>query len=230
MAKRKTLSPWKPSRAEQLESIRRRVPDVIAPDLDVLFCGINPGLYSAAVGHHFAGPGNLFWPTILATGFTPRLFTAFDEAELLSLGFGITNIVPRASATADDLTLDELRAGARTVRRKVRKYKPRYLAVLGLIAYRRAFENNKAQVGLQPDKIGASSVYLLPNPSGLNAFHQPAVLNQLFSDFRQLVRDPFFVPKPFIPAEITALRKSTAGQKAPKSIKARTRKKASKKS
>lgn len=224
MAKRKTISPWKPSRAEQLKSIRRRVPDVIAPNLDVLFCGINPGLYSAAVGHHFAGPGNLFWPTLLATGFTPRLFSAFDEAELLSMGFGITNIVPRASATAEDLTLDELRAGARTVRRKVRTYKPRYLAVLGLVAYRRAFEDNKAQVGLQADRIGSSSVYLLPNPSGLNAFHQPAVLHQLFSDFRQLVRDPSFVPKPFIPAEVTALRKSAADQKAPAKVRrARTK-------
>jgi len=160
---------------------------VIEPDLKILFCGINPGLYSAAVGHHFAGPGNLFWPTIFAAGFTPRLFTAFDEAEMLALGYGITNIVPRASASADDVDREELRAGARTVRRKVRKYKPRYLAVLGLVAYRQGFERTKAQVGLQEDQIGTTSVYLLPNPSGLNAFHQPAVMNEMFSAFRTMV-------------------------------------------
>lgn len=185
MAKRKTLSPWKPSRADQLKSISRRVPDVIALDLKILFCGINPGLYSAAVGHHFAGPGNLFWPTIHTTGFTPRLFTAFDEPDMLALGYGITNLVPRASAAADDVSKEELRAGARTVRRKVRKYKPRYLAVLGLAAYRLAFEKSKAQVGLQ-DPLGVSAVYLLPNPSGLNAFHQPAILNEMFAAFRAL--------------------------------------------
>lgn len=187
MAKRKTLSPWKPSREIQLKSISRRVPDVIAPDLKILFCGINPGLYSAAVGHHFAGPGNLFWPTIFATGFTTRLLTAFDEPEMLALGYGITNMVPRASANADDLTKEELRAGVRTVRRKVRKYKPTYLAVLGLAAYRLGFEKTKAQVGLQEEKIGTSQIYLLPNPSGLNAFHQPAVLNEMFAAFRALV-------------------------------------------
>jgi TDG/mug DNA glycosylase family protein len=184
MARRKTLDPWKPSRQEQLKSIHRRVPDVIAPDLDVLFCGINPGLYSAAVGHHFAGPGNLFWPTLHATGFTSRLLTSFDEAEMLSLGYGITNIVPRASAAADDVSKEELRAGARTVRRKVNKYKPRFLAFCGLVAYRLGFEKSKAQVGLQEDCIGRTSIWLLPNPSGLNAFHQPAVLNQMFLDFR----------------------------------------------
>lgn len=190
MAKRKTLSPWKPSREVQLKSISRRVPDVIAENLSVLFCGINPGLYSAAVGHHFAGPGNLFWPTIHNAGLTPRLFTAFDEPEMLALGFGITNLVPRASANAEDLTKEELRAGARTVKRKVRKFKPRYLAVLGLAAYRTAFEKTKAQVGYQ-DPIGTTKVYLLPNPSGLNAFHQPAVLNEMFSAFRdELTKEP----------------------------------------
>lgn len=184
MARRKSLGPWKPSRVEQLESIRRRVPDVIAPNLDVLFCGINPGLYSAAVGHHFAGPGNLFWGMIHSTGFTPRLLTAFDEAEMLSLGYGITNIVPRASASAEDVTKEELRAGARTLRRKVLKYKPRFLAFCGLVAYRQGFERSKAQVGLQDDTIGATAIWLLPNPSGLNAFHQPAMMRQLFEELR----------------------------------------------
>ncbi|HEU0030940.1 MAG TPA: G/U mismatch-specific DNA glycosylase [Kofleriaceae bacterium] len=187
MAKRKTLSPWKPSRAEQLKSIRRRVPDVIAEHLDVLFCGINPGLYSATVGHHFAGPGNLFWGVLHSTGFTSRVLTAFEEHELLALGYGITNLVPRASASAEDLTKDELRAGARTLRRKALKFKPRFLAVCGLVAYRVGFERNKAVVGLQDETIGSTKIWLLPNPSGLNAFHQPAVMNQMFLDFRVAV-------------------------------------------
>lgn len=184
MARRKSLGPWKPSRNEQLDSIRRRVPDVIAPSLDVLFCGINPGLYSAAVGHHFAGPGNLFWGMIHSTGFTPRLLTAFEEPEMLALGYGITNIVPRASASAEDVTKEELRAGARTLRRKVLKYQPRFLAFCGLVAYRQGFERTKAQAGLQDDKIGSTAIWLLPNPSGLNAFHQPAVMRKLFEEFR----------------------------------------------
>jgi double-stranded uracil-DNA glycosylase len=199
LAKRKTLSPWKPSRQQQLQSITRRVPDVIAPGLRILFCGINPGLYSAAVGHHFAGPGNLFWPTLYTTGFTPRLFTAFDEPEMLALGYGITNLIPRASASADDVSREELRAGARTVRRKVSQFKPTWLAVLGLNAYRQAFENNKAQVGLQ-GKMGSTWVYLLPNPSGLNAFHQPAVLNEMFSTFRTVVADAANGIEPQLPA------------------------------
>src|SRR6266446_7060567 len=115
--------PFKPTKQELIEAAGKTVPDVIASGLRVLFCGINPGLYSAAVGHHFAGPGNLFWSTLFTTGFTPRLFTAFDEPDMLALGFGITNLVPRASASADDVSREELRAGARTVRRKVRKFK-----------------------------------------------------------------------------------------------------------
>ena len=200
MAKRKTLAPWKPSREIQLKAIARRVPDVIAENLNVLFCGINPGLYSAAVGHHFAGPGNLFWPTIHRVGLTPRLFTAFDEPEMAALGFGITNLVPRASKDAEDLTKEELRAGAKTVKRKARKFKPRFLAVLGLAAYRTAFEKTKAQVGYQ-DAVGDTKVYLLPNPSGLNAFHQPAVLNQMFLAFREeLLKDGVALPEiPVLP-------------------------------
>lgn len=202
MAKRKTLAPWKPSREIQLKSISRRVPDVIAPDLEILFCGINPGLYSAAVGHHFAGPGNLFWPTLYATHFTPRLLTAFDEPEMLALGYGITNLVPKASASAEELTKEELRAGVRTVKRKVRKFKPKYLAVLGLAAYRTGFQKTKAQVGLQEEKIGSTLVYLLPNPSGLNAFHQPAILNQMFADFRTLVTGIPTVPRETEPSPV----------------------------
>ena len=187
---RSTLNdPFRPTREQQLKAIRKRVPDLIAPDLDVLFCGINPGLYSAAVGHHFAGPGNLFWSTILAAGFTPRLLSAFDAPELLAFGYGITNMVQRTTASADELAKEELRRGAKALRRKVLQFKPRFLAVCGIVAYRVGFERNKAVVGLQAEMIGASSVWLLPNPSGLNAFHQPARMNQMFTELRIALDD-----------------------------------------
>lgn len=178
----------RPTKAQLEAATRKRVPDVIRPELDVLFCGINPGRHSAALGHHFAGPGNLFWPTLFAAGFTPRRFTAFDEAQLLPLGFGITNFVARATASADQLTPAELRAGVRALTRKVNKLTPRFVAFLGLQAYRTAFDRKGAQVGLQPETLGASRLWLLPNPSGLNAHHQPPVLKQMFSDLLAAVR------------------------------------------
>ncbi len=169
----------------QLDSARSlRLRDVIAPDLDVLFCGINPGLYSAAVGHHFARPGNRFWPALFAAGFTPRLFTGFDDVLLLDHACGITNLVARTTAAADELTPDELIAGARILRRKVRGYRPRYLAMVGFTAYRVAFAEPHARAGLQPTPIGATRVWLLPNPSGLNAHYQPADLARLFAELR----------------------------------------------
>lgn len=180
-------SPWRPNKKQLLAARKKKVPDLLAPNLTVLFCGINPGLYSAAVGHHFAGPGNLLWPTLYAAGFTPRLLTAFDAKELLGLGYGITNLVSRATASADELDHDELHAGARAVTRKVRKWKPRWVAFLGLQAYRIAFERRKAVVGLQEPRIGETRIWLLPNPSGLNAYHQPAILNQMFGAFRQVL-------------------------------------------
>ncbi|MDQ3295025.1 MAG: G/U mismatch-specific DNA glycosylase [Myxococcota bacterium] len=163
------------------------MPDLVRPGLRVLFCGINPGLHSAAVGHHFAGPGNLFWPTLFAAGFTDRLLTAFDASSLLDLGYGITNLVPRTTAAADELTHDELHVGATSLTRKARKLAPRFVAVLGLQAYRVAFERRKAVVGLQLEPIGTSRLWLLPNPSGLNAFHQPTILNEMFLEFRRAV-------------------------------------------
>jgi double-stranded uracil-DNA glycosylase len=178
---------WRPNK-KQLEAARKKkVPDLYTPNVQVVFCGINPGLYSAAVGHHFAGPGNLLWPTLFASGFTPRLFTAFDANELLALGFGITNLVTRTSATADELDHDELHRGARQVTKKLKVWQPRWVAFLGLHAYRVAFERRKAIVGRQDEMIGNTKIYLLPNPSGLNAFHQPAILNQMFSEFRQVL-------------------------------------------
>lgn len=181
MAKRSTKhTPWKPSPAQLQAARTKKLPDVIAPNLDVLFCGINPGLYSAAVGHHFARPGNRFWPTLHASGFTPHLFTGFDDRALIDLGYGVTNIVARTTPTADELSNDELVEGGKTLRRKVLRYQPRFLAIVGFTAYRIAFDNRKAVGGPQPEPIGKTVVWLLPNPSGLNAHHQPAELAKLF--------------------------------------------------
>ena len=184
---RKTQRPkppgfWKPTREQRLAAVTKRVPDVVAPDLRVLFCGINPGLYSAAVGHHFAGPGNMFWPTLYSAGFTPRVLSPFEESQLLDLGLGITNLAPRATAAADELDPAEIRRGVGVLRRKVLKLHPRFLAVVGLQAYRIGFEDRRAVVGLQPSSIGPTKIWLLPNPSGLNAFHQPPVLKKMFGD------------------------------------------------
>jgi TDG/mug DNA glycosylase family protein len=161
----------KPTRSDLLAAADKTLPDVIAPGLKVLFCGINPGLYSAAIGHHFGRPGNRFWPTLHAAGFTPRLFSPYEELELLPLGYGITNVVSRASAAADELSIEEIVAGGKVLRTKVLKYRPRFLAVLGVTAYRVAFAAPKAAVGPQPDGIGDTRVWVLPNPSGLNAFY-----------------------------------------------------------
>jgi TDG/mug DNA glycosylase family protein len=181
MAGRSTANtPWRPT-PEQLQAAKdKKLRDVIAHDLDVLFCGINPGLYSAAVGHHFARPGNRFWPTLHASGFTPRLFTGFEDRGLLELGCGVTNLVGRTTATADELSNDELVEGGRVLRRKVLRYRPRFLAVVGYTAYRIAFDNRNATSGKQTDPIGTTTVWVLPNPSGLNAHHQPAELAKLF--------------------------------------------------
>lgn len=184
MARSTTNAPWKPTAAQLAAATSKRIRDVIAPGLDVLFVGINPGLYSAAVGHHFARPGNRFWPTLFAAGFTPKLFTGFDDGDLLELGCGVTNLVARTTASADELTKDELRAGARILRRKVLRYQPSLVAFVGMTAYRAAFERPKATIGLQPELIGRSKLWLLPNPSGLNAHHQPPQLRALFRSLR----------------------------------------------
>lgn len=181
---------WTPTKEQLAKAARKRVPDLIAPNLDVLFCGINPGLYSAAVGHHFAGPGSRFWVTLRDSQLTPRLYSAFEEHELLALGYGITNLVTRASPTADDLSTDELRAGGRRLRKLVLEYQPRFLAVLGFVAYRTAFKQPKAQGGLQAEAMGTTKVWLLPNPSGLNAHHQDAGLAKLFAEFREAAMVP----------------------------------------
>ncbi|GGU76295.1 G/U mismatch-specific DNA glycosylase [Lentzea flava] len=156
------------------------IPDVIKPGLDVLFCGINPGLVSEATGHHFARPGNRFWPALHLSGFTPKLFAPAEQLELLPLGLGITNVVARPSAKADELTIDELKAGAVELTEKVVRYSPKVLAVLGVTVYRAAFGRKKAQVGPQEETVGGARVWLLPNPSGLNAHWQLPALAEEF--------------------------------------------------
>jgi TDG/mug DNA glycosylase family protein len=148
------------------------VNDVIAPGLKALFCGINPGLYTAWMGHHFAYPGNRFWPAIHAAGITPRLLHPSEEQELLQYGYGITNVVPRATARADELTKEEYIHGGERLVQKVEHYRPGVLAVLGLGAYRTAFGRPNASVGLQARTIDGVPIWLLPNPSGLNAHYQ----------------------------------------------------------
>jgi TDG/mug DNA glycosylase family protein len=180
----------RPGRQDLLAAADKTVPDVIAPGLSVLFCGINPGLYSAYTGHHFARPGNRFWPTLFASGFTPRLFEPWEERQLLPLGYGITNVVRRASATADLLTSDEIIHGGQRLRAKVRRYRPQYLAVLGVGAYRVAFSSPKAKLGPQPNLIGQTRVWVLPNPSGLNAHYQRADLACVFDEFRKSIEEP----------------------------------------
>jgi TDG/mug DNA glycosylase family protein len=178
------VTPWKPTKQQLLAAAGKTVPDVIAPRLRVLFCGINPGLYTAAVGHHFARPGNRFWPTLFAAGFTERLVSPFDERELLRSGYGVTNVAMRATATADQLTREELRAGGKRLAAKVRRYKPAFLAVLGLGAYRAAWERPLAVIGRQEEMIDETLIWVLPNPSGLNAHYQARELARLFSELK----------------------------------------------
>ncbi len=176
----------RPSKAELLASAGNVVPDVIADELAVLFCGINPGLHTSFTGHHFAGPGNRFFPTLHASGFTPRQLKPAEKDELPALGLGITNVVSRATARADELTKEEFFAGGRTLVEKCERRRPTWLAVLGLGAYRTAFARPKAAVGPQPDhELGPTKIWVLPNPSGLNAHYKPADFARLFAQLRE---------------------------------------------
>ncbi|HEX8254872.1 MAG TPA: G/U mismatch-specific DNA glycosylase [Thermoanaerobaculia bacterium] len=178
----------KPSKEAVAAAIGKTLPDIIAPNLDVLFCGINPGLYTAAVQQHFGRPGNRFWPTLHRAGFTPRLFRPSEQHDLLTLGLGITNVVARATTAADELTREELIEGGRILARKVKRFTPRYLAIVGIGAYRTAFDRPKAKMGLQEETIGDTKIWVLPNPSGLNANYRPAELVQLFAELRLVAR------------------------------------------
>ncbi|MBK9944447.1 MAG: G/U mismatch-specific DNA glycosylase [Kouleothrix sp.] len=173
-----------PTRAELLAAAGRTIADVIAPGLRVLFCGINPGLYSGVTGHHFARPGNRFWPALHAAGFTPRRLAPSEQHELLGLGYGITNLVERATARADELAPAELIAGGARLHAKIAEYRPRVLAVLGVTAYRTAFGQPRAALGRQPTPMHGTIVWIVPNPSGLNAHYQLADLARVYGELR----------------------------------------------
>jgi TDG/mug DNA glycosylase family protein len=170
----------KPTREEIQQAYGKPLLDIIAPGLCTLFCGINPGLYSAAVGHHFARPGNRFWPALYAAGLTPRLLQPAEDGALLQWGYGITNIVDRATAGAAELTAAELMAGAQQLIEKVHRYQPHALALLGVSAYRIAFAHPRAAFGRQQEQIGDTAIWVLPNPSGLNAHFQVDALARYY--------------------------------------------------
>jgi TDG/mug DNA glycosylase family protein len=174
--------------AELHAAADRLLPDILAPDLHVVFCGINPGLWSAAVGHHFARPGNRFWPALHRGGFTPRQLVPAEQWELLTYGLGLTNLAPRASARADELTAAELVAGGAALTEKVHRLRPAWLAVLGVTAYRTSFGRRAATVGAQPERIAGTRVWVLPNPSGLNAHYQADQLAAAFGELHGVVR------------------------------------------
>jgi TDG/mug DNA glycosylase family protein len=182
-------APRKPTREEIAAAHGRGVPDALGPGLRVLFCGINPSLYSAAVGHHFARPGNRFWPALHAAGFTDRLLSPFEDRDLLTRGYGLTNLVARATAGAAELTDDELVRGGRLLARKVRRHRPRVVAFLGVGSYRTAFGRPEAGLGPQPERIGDAVLWVLPNPSGLNAHYRLADLARLYGRLRQATDD-----------------------------------------
>jgi TDG/mug DNA glycosylase family protein len=181
---------WRPT-PEQLVAARdRTIPDVVAPGLAVLFVGINPGLYSGAVGHHFARPGNRFWNALHGAGFTDRVLSPFEDRELLAYGLGVTNLVRRTTAAADELAAEELRAGARRLERLVRRYRPGVVAALGVTAYRTGFGHPRALIGPQPEDLAGARLWVLPNPSGRTAAYQLPALIEAFAELRRSVVSP----------------------------------------
>lgn len=178
---------FKPSKEDLRDAVNRTTEDLIDYDLKILFCGINPGLWSGATGFHFARPGNRFWKVLHLAGFTDRILHPSEEYELLERGYGITSFCKRTTARADELTTEEYIAGGRALVKKLEKYKPRTLAVLGITAFRAAFQQPKAKLGLQDAKIANVPVWVLPNPSGLNAHYQADALAALFRELREAI-------------------------------------------
>ena len=178
---------FKPTKADLAAAAALTVPDLIAPGLSVLFCGINPGLYTAATQRHFGRPGNRFWPALYKSGFTPRLLFPWEGNALLDMGIGITNMVKRTTATAAELSREEFEAGGNRVVKVIQKYNPNVVAFLGIGAYRSAFARKKATIGLQQETVGNCTLWVLPSPSGLNANHQLDDLVKLFSELRSFV-------------------------------------------
>ncbi len=180
---------FKPTKEDLRDAVNRTTEDLIDYNLKVLFCGINPGMWSGATGFHFAKPGNRFWKTLHLSGFTGRLLHPSEEHELLENGFGITSFCKRTTARADELSNEEMIEGGRVLVKKVLEFKPQFLAILGIGAYRTAFNQPKARLCLQDKKIGETKIWLLPNPSGLNAHYQLNDLAKLFGKLRQAIEE-----------------------------------------
>jgi double-stranded uracil-DNA glycosylase len=178
----------RPTLAEIQAAKDRTIPDVVPPRGGVLLCGINPGLYSAATGRHFARPGNRFWPALHRSGFTDRLLTPAEQHLLPSYGLGITNLAARATATAAELTPEELAEGGTVLEAFVREHAPRMVAVLGVTAYRTAFARKNAAIGPQDVTLGGAALWVLPNPSGLNAHYTAGALAAEFRLLRDAAR------------------------------------------
>lgn len=179
-----------PTPAEVAAAAGGTIPDVVGPDLRVLLCGINPSLYSAATGHHFARPGNRFWPALHRAGFTDRQLHPSEQFMLPAAGIGITNVVARATARADELTPAELIEGGAVLTALVDRWRPRYVAILGVTAYRTAFGRPKARIGPQDELIAGCPIWVLPNPSGLNAHWNLEQLAAAFAALRHTVDHP----------------------------------------
>ncbi|MEJ7863439.1 MAG: G/U mismatch-specific DNA glycosylase [Pyrinomonadaceae bacterium] len=178
---------FKPTKEDLRDAINRTTEDLIDYDLKVLFCGINPGIWSGATGFHFAKPGNRFWKALHFGGFSDRVLHPSEEHELLENGYGITSFCKRTTARADELSNEEIVQGGNNLIKKIEKFKPQFLAVLGIGAFRTAFSDPKAKLGLQNRQIGATKIWLLPNPSGLNAHYQIADLAKIFSELKQAI-------------------------------------------
>jgi TDG/mug DNA glycosylase family protein len=175
----------RPSSLDLAAARDKTIPDVVAPGLRVLFAGINPGLYSAATGYHFARPGNRFWPALYGAGFTDRVLRPQEQWQLLPLGLGITNVVARATARAGELSPAEVRAGGRVLTAKVERLAPRWIAIVGITVYRTAFDRPGATTGRQEQTLGGAGLWVLPNPSGLNAHVTAPQLAEMFGELRQ---------------------------------------------
>jgi TDG/mug DNA glycosylase family protein len=180
----------RPGKQELAASYGRTLPDLVAPGLRVLIVGINPSLWSGWSGYHFGRPSNRLWTTLHEAGFTPRRLAPEDTAELLGAGIGITNLVARATARADELADDEIRAGVPRLRELVERWRPRAVAVLGVSAYRVAFARPKATVGRQPEPFEGALLWVLPNPSGLNAHYQQPALTAEYAALRAALDEP----------------------------------------
>ena len=183
----RSIESWKPTKQQLSEAHGKRIPDVIGEGLSVLFVGINPSLYSAAVGHHFARPGNRFWPALKRGGFTPRQLSPFEDRSLLDYKLGLTNLVARATTRADELSDNELRRGASRLRAKLRRWRPQCVAFVGISAFRTALGRKKAEVGRQGESLCDCEVWVLPNPSGLNAHYQLDDFGRLFAELRKSI-------------------------------------------